>query len=119
VEHARGISYEIHEKFKKAVEVQRDQHMEVSEAFEAVEPRANEIVRDAVAKILGEVTANLAGFLGGEKKKICGLLHTNLTSTNRLCEYLYTCKVAYQLHYILTSHPHSARKYAERDIPSI
>jgi hypothetical protein len=45
VESARGIGREVHENFKKAVEVQGDQHMKVSEALEAVKPRAKQIVR--------------------------------------------------------------------------
>ena len=116
---ARAIGLEVHANFKNVVDAQSDQNMKVSEALEAVKPKANQIVRDAVEKMLVGVTAKLEGFLDGEKKQICEALHANLNSANRLSEYLYTCKVAYQLHYILTSHPHSARKYAERDIPSI
>jgi len=116
VETSRVISHEVHVNFKKTVDLQGEQHTQVSEALEAVKARTKKIVKESVANMLVEVTAQLEEVLGGEKQKICGLLHTNLTSTTDLCEYLYTCKVAYQLHYILTSHPHSAPKYAPRDI---
>ena len=119
MENGRLICTEVQANLKEAVESQCDQPMHVIEAFEAVKTESQKIVSDAVEKMLGAVTTNLDGLLEGRKNKICKILQEHLNSSKRLGEYLYTCKVASKLHYILTSHTHSAQKHADRDIPSI